>query len=171
MSRTDGFECLLTAEKNIKIKLQAGGVKCRKLDRLWDSAGYLWWCIKAVKDSYSVLVCTLDNINAVNQTFLHSCNTFARLSFAASVEIKQNFAVKKFRNNSCIWPSRCCILHSLDDAALPAANCIWGLLDSKKDIEEATNLQNYYHWKIELQWHFQKKYLGSCMWLGDQVTA
>ena len=35
-------------------------------------------------------------------------------------------------------------LHSLDDAMLPAANWVLGLLDSQADLEEATDTKRYY---------------------------
>ena len=98
-------------------------------------------CVKAVKESYSALepealglskvLCKLQTIAAVHLPD-YVLPQVAKLSKTLQTEKLEITATSGLVES---------VLHSLDDAVLPSANWVLGLIDLKGEVEEATGLK------------------------------
>jgi len=114
------------------------------------------WCVKAVKESYSVLVYALNNIYGESHKpeALGLSKSLCRLSTIAAIHLL-NYVLPHVANLSKTLQTEIleitavsglvdAVLHS-DDAVLLAANWVLGFLDSKGDIEEGSYQHKSYH--------------------------
>ena len=110
-------------------------------------------CVKAVKESYSALVYALNDIyeESHEPEALGLSKVLCKLQTIAAVHLLDYVLPQVAKLSKTLQTEKLeitaisglveSVLHSLDDAVLPSANWVLGLIDLKGEIEEATGLK------------------------------